>query len=58
MESVLCCAGTFDRDQTGTIELQEFQALFNYITQWRTIFDQFDRDRSGAVDANELSTSK
>jgi len=46
---------TFDRDMTGTIELQEFQALFGYITQWRAIFDQFDRDRSGAVDANELN---
>jgi Ca2+-binding EF-hand superfamily protein len=46
---------TFDRDQTGTIELQEFQALFNYITQWRAIFDQYDRDRSGAVDVGELN---
>lgn len=46
---------TFDRDQTGTIELQEFQALFSYITQWRGIFDQFDRDRSGAIDGGELN---
>lgn len=47
---------TFDRDQSGTVEIQEFQALFNYITQWRAIFDQFDRDRSGAVDGNELNS--
>lgn len=45
----------FDRDSTGTIDVQEFQGLFNYITQWRGIFDQYDRDRSGAVDANELN---
>jgi len=46
---------TFDQDRTGTISLQEFQALFNYITQWRAIFDQYDRDRSGAVDVGELN---
>lgn len=49
-------AGLFDRDQSGQIELSEFQALWNYITQWRTVFEQFDRDRSGSIDANELNT--
>jgi len=48
--------GMFDRDRTGTIELQEFQALWTYIGQWRGIFDQFDRDRSGAIDGSELHT--
>jgi Ca2+-binding EF-hand superfamily protein len=48
--------GMFDRDRTGTIELHEFQALWNYIGQWRAIFDQFDRDRSGAIDGSELNT--
>lgn len=51
-------AAMFDRDCTGTIDMQEFQALFNYITQWRAIFDQYDRDRSGAVDGSELNASK
>ena len=48
--------GMFDRDQSGTIELHEFQGLWNYLSQWRTLFDQFDRDRSGTIDAGELNT--
>lgn len=46
----------FDRDRSGTIELQEFQGLWNYLSQWRAVFEQFDRDRSGTIDANELHT--
>lgn len=49
--------GMFDRDQSGTIELHEFQGLWNYLSQWRTLFDQFDRDRSGTIDAGELNTA-
>lgn len=49
--------GMFDRDQSGTIELNEFQGLWNYLSQWRTLFDQFDRDRSGTIDAGELNTA-
>jgi len=46
----------FDRDQSGTIELHEFQGLWNYLSQWRALFDQFDRDKSGNIDAGELTT--
>ena len=48
--------GMFDRDHSGTIDLQEFQGLWTYLSQWRGIFEQFDRDRSGTIDANELNT--
>jgi len=48
--------GMFDRDQSGTIELHEFQGLWNYLSQWRALFDRFDRDRSGTIDAGELNT--
>ena len=44
----------FDRDHSGTIDLGEFQALWNYIHQWKGVFDQFDRDRSGAIESTEL----
>ena len=54
--NVCLLAGMFDRDQSGTIELHEFQGLWNYLSQWRTLFDQFDRDRSGTIDAGELTT--
>ncbi|ESN89929.1 hypothetical protein HELRODRAFT_116724 [Helobdella robusta] len=46
--------GMFDKDQSGQIEMNEFQALWNYIIQWKSVFEQFDRDRSGFIDANEL----
>ena len=45
----------FDTNHSGQIDLNEFQALWNYIFQWKGVFDGFDRDRSGAIDANELN---
>ena len=48
----------FDRNRSGSIELHEFQALWSYIGQWRQVFDQYDRDRSGAIDGSELQNSK
>ena len=44
----------FDRDHTGTIELNEFAALWNYIQQWKGVFERFDTNRSGQIEAQEL----
>ena len=44
----------FDRDQSGTINFNEFCGLWNYITQWKGAFDRYDTDRSGSIEANEL----
>ncbi|KAL7056128.1 hypothetical protein AAHC03_020934 [Spirometra sp. Aus1] len=44
----------FDRDNNGTIDINEFCQLFNYITQWKQLFEQHDRDRSGSIDLNEF----
>ncbi|KAL3891663.1 hypothetical protein ACJMK2_003915 [Sinanodonta woodiana] len=49
--------GMFDRDQTGTIELHEFQALWNYILQWKGVFESVDINRSGSIEAQELQTA-
>lgn len=49
--------GMFDKDQSGTIDIYEFAALWKYIQQWKQCFDSFDRDRSGTIDANELQTA-
>lgn len=49
--------GIFDKDQSGTIDVKEFQQLWTYITQWKGTFDRYDRDRSGNIDANELITA-
>ena len=45
----------FDTNHSGQIDMNEFQALWNYIFQWKGVFDGFDRDHSGAIDANELN---
>ncbi|XP_022101488.1 programmed cell death protein 6-like isoform X2 [Acanthaster planci] len=49
--------GMFDRDNNGTINLQEFSSLWMYIQQWRGVFERYDRDRSGNIDAQELMTA-
>lgn len=45
----------FDADHTGTINSQEFQQLYVYITQWLVVFKNYDRDSSGSIEENELS---
>ncbi len=44
----------FDRDRKGTINVQEFGALFQYINQWKATFESIDRDRSGYIEMAEL----
>ena len=46
----------FDRDKKGTININEFGALFGYINQWKGTFEGYDRDRSGFIEQNELSS--
>ncbi|KAK0159612.1 hypothetical protein PV327_010708 [Microctonus hyperodae] len=49
--------GMFDREKSGTIDLNEFQALYNYINAWLGVFKGFDRDNSGSIQENELSAA-
>jgi len=46
--------GMFDRDNTGQIELHEFQGLWNYINQWKGVFERFDANRTGQIESQEL----
>lgn len=48
----------FDRDKSGTITLPEFGDLFNYINQWKALFESIDRDRSGFIEQGELQQGK
>jgi len=45
----------FDRDRSGTINMQEFDQLFKFISQWTTCYRQFDKDNSGTIDEGEFN---
>ena len=47
----------FDRDQSGTINFQEFANLWSYINQWKGVFDRYDTDRSGQIEQDELHSA-
>ncbi|KAI0250837.1 hypothetical protein BJV78DRAFT_1353362 [Lactifluus subvellereus] len=49
-----CPPGNCDLDGSGGIGFQEFEPLWNYMTQWRQMFDSFDTDHDGRIDAGEL----
>jgi Ca2+-binding EF-hand superfamily protein len=49
--------GMFDKDNDGTINLQEFSQLWSYINQWKGVFERYDKDRSGNISADELLTA-
>jgi len=44
----------FDTDLSGSIDVEEFGRLFEYIWQWKVVFERFDRDRSGTIEEREL----
>lgn len=48
---------TFDQRRMGTIDINEFAAVYKHVADWKRCFDSFDRDRSGTVDGSELQTA-
>ncbi|CAN1319396.1 Calcium-binding protein CBP [Linum perenne] len=44
----------FTNTSTRTIGPKDFTQVFYSLQSWRGIFERFDRDRSGKIDANEL----
>ena len=57
-ETVRLMIGMFDRDRSGTINFQEFGALWKYVQDWQTTFKSYDRDNSGSIDKRELQTGE
>ena len=45
----------FDTNLTGKIEINEFGKLFEYIQQWKAMFEGFDKDRNGCLDPGEFT---
>lgn len=56
-ETVRLMIGMFDKNQNGTVNFEEFGALWKYVTDWQNCFRSFDRDNSGNIDRNELKTA-
>ncbi|KAI6234437.1 hypothetical protein M3Y99_00794600 [Aphelenchoides fujianensis] len=49
--------GMFDRDASGSIDFNEFTALWEYINDWARVFRSFDRDGSSSIDKGELTNA-
>ncbi|NXX82863.1 PEF1 protein, partial [Urocolius indicus] len=53
-ETCLLMINMFDRTRSGHIDVYGFSALLRFIQQWRSLFQQYDRDQSGSISVNEL----
>ena len=47
----------FDKEKNSTINISEFQTLYNYINAWLGVFRGFDHDNSGSIQESELSAA-
>ncbi|XP_072226475.1 peflin [Leuresthes tenuis] len=53
-ETCFMMINMFDKTRSGRIDLFGFSALWDFMQQWRALFQQYDRDRSGAISGTEL----
>lgn len=45
----------FDTQNNGSVDIQQFNKMFEYINQWLNIFKTYDRNASGLIDDQELN---
>uniref|UniRef100_A0A673I6L2 Peflin n=1 Tax=Sinocyclocheilus rhinocerous TaxID=307959 RepID=A0A673I6L2_9TELE len=53
-ETCMMMLNMFDKTKTGRVDVFGFSALWTFLQQWRAVFQQFDRDRSGSINSNEM----
>ncbi|XP_029804612.1 peflin [Suricata suricatta] len=53
-ETCLMMINMFDKTKSGRIDVYGFSALWRFIQQWKSLFQQYDRDRSGSISHAEL----
>ncbi|XP_039367860.1 peflin [Mauremys reevesii] len=53
-ETCLMMINMFDKTKSGRIDVFAFSALWRFIQQWKNLFQQYDRDRSGSINFSEL----
>eukprot|EP00071_Canis_lupus_P017002 XP_013962488.1 LOW QUALITY PROTEIN: peflin [Canis lupus familiaris] len=53
-ETCLMMINMFDKTKSGRIDVYGFSALWKFIQQWKNLFQQYDRDRSGSISHTEL----
>ena len=47
----------FDTNRTGTIDVHEFGKLFNYINDWKRMFENFDKDKEGTLSQEDFTAA-
>ncbi|KAK4468438.1 hypothetical protein MN116_007644 [Schistosoma mekongi] len=47
----------FDKDINGTLNMQEFSQLYQYVQQWQQCFRSYDTNNSGTIDCKEFQTA-
>jgi Ca2+-binding EF-hand superfamily protein len=45
----------YDKNASGSIDVNEFQELFSAINQWKGVFQGYDKDKSGSIEQPELT---
>ncbi|NXF81724.1 PEF1 protein, partial [Sclerurus mexicanus] len=53
-ETCLLMINMFDKTRSGRIDVYGFSALLRFIQQWKSLFQQYDRDQSGSISFSEL----
>ena len=44
----------FDTNRTGTIDVHEFGKLFNYINDWKRMFENYDKNKEGTLSQDDF----